>query len=172
MPLSSDTSFFALLDGFMKRECGTPAPTHRSPDREQYVHDVGGEVFRAGLWFVAYPSSVDVLPDLRRWRDSHGSITRKMTFQTEELRGKWLQVASPFDGMNNRIRRCGASLLLVADSSHELLHSRAANFVAQLTPFLLGKTVILIPDEAARSQWPNVAPPRVVTLGELDTLLG
>ena len=136
------------------------------------MHDVGGEVFRAGLWFVAYPSSVDVLPALRRWRNSRTPGTRKMTFQTEELRAQWLQVTSPFAGMNDRIRRCGASLLLVADSSHGPLHSRAESFVAQLTPYLLGKTVVLIPDEAARSQWPRTAPPRVVTLEELDTLMG
>ncbi|MFA4845911.1 MAG: hypothetical protein WC654_05110 [Patescibacteria group bacterium] len=143
----------------------------RAPRADHHPRDVGGRIFRAGLWFVLYPHSSNMLPQLRRWRDNHQSNKCQPTFQGQELPGAGLFERVRFAGLNQRIERVRPSVLLVADAPDAVNHERASAFVEQLTPPLLAITAILIFEESSRANWPQTSPPRIITLEELDTLI-
>ncbi|MBI5794665.1 hypothetical protein HZA87_06355 [Candidatus Uhrbacteria bacterium] len=141
---------------------------NRPNQDDSHNPSVNRHVFRAGLWFVVYPSSMDVLMPLRDWRDSQLDDWRQPTFHAQELDAS---KNSPWLSLNTRILKINPSIILVADGSNDLLHHRAKAFVDQLPPALLTKTVVLIDSERALSRWPLTRPPQVITWEELDTLL-
>ncbi|MBI4437361.1 hypothetical protein HY631_00190 [Candidatus Uhrbacteria bacterium] len=145
--------------------------TPRAPRPDDHPHEVGGRVFRAGLWFVVYPASLEVLPRLRAWRDGQDASRRQALFQAETLKGEGRLERAPFRGLYERIQRTNPAVLLVVDAQNALLHPRALGFVANLPSPLLAKTVVLIPDASARGRWKQTDAPNVIAWDELDTLI-
>lgn len=123
--------------------------------------------FRAGVWYIAYPTSVDAIPRLQDWRSRKDPDVQALP----SFNGKELRFEEDFWGVNQRIRRINASRIIIMDGDTTPLHARAKAFFDQLTLELRTKTAIIIPNENVRVLWPITAPPRVITWDELDTLL-